>query len=446
MQRSRSAAIPHFAIHSAPAHDARAQSHLTPKPYSVPRRQPPPVIRRLQIVTSVPRSLSLRPVASGSSEPSASPSSRSSSCSRIPPANRISRPSGPPTRVIARASPAQASAPVVASVSGASRLDRVLAAPARVSRERLVPLADRHRHDVGRDARARSSPARAATPATSGPPRRSPCAMPSRAGRRGIDLHPAAPHRRRERVGHLLQPRQVRQRSVEELRTTDTAGSGTDTAAASPSNCGSVNGKRCERTHRPRCALSMTAAIRRQRAPPSALLLRVGPGVGLGARRGQRRERGGKHLLEGLPRQIQRARSRRPISSSTSGIARVSCSGFITGGATLATACDRARFGHARRPTIRGTSDRAESDPRARSSRRGSCRSSTMNGTLLERLANPPRLRRGEHRDSRRRSAAPAATSGTRLEHAGRELLERRPLLGAIGGRLGGGVRRRAAA
>ena len=49
-------------------------------------------------------------------------------------------------------------------------------------------------------------------------------------GRLRIDLDPAAPHRRGQRIGHLLQPRQMRSRSVEERAATRTAGSGTDTA------------------------------------------------------------------------------------------------------------------------------------------------------------------------------------------------------------------------
>ena len=80
-----------------------------------------------------------------------------------------------------------------------------------------MAVADRHRDDVGRDAGKDHR-------------RRAHAALRRRdldeialrnlqaLGRLRVDLHPAAPHRGRQRIRHLLQPRQVRGRSVAELR------------------------------------------------------------------------------------------------------------------------------------------------------------------------------------------------------------------------------------
>ena len=157
-----------------------------------------------------------------------------------------------------------------------------------------------------------------------------------RRGRR-IDLDPAAPHRRRQRIRHLLQPRQVRERAVEERGRGIRAGSETDTDRASPSNCGSTNAERAR-------VCRLLAPCRRARAggkrsPPAALLLRLGPRVERLRRRRQRRRTSPSSISSKVCHgRSSGFASRRPISSSTSGVARVWCSGCITGGATLATA------------------------------------------------------------------------------------------------------------
>ena len=155
-------------------------------------------------------------------------------------------------------------------------------------------------------------------------------------GRRRVDLDPAAPHRRRQRIGHLLQPRQVRRRAVEERRRGVRQEVERDTAArrrrtAAPTTTASAATARSARG----AAASAAGSVPHQ--PPFSCASVHASESGEAAR--ERRERGGQHLLEGLPRQVQRpAQEPRPTSSSTSGVARVSCSGFITGGATLATA------------------------------------------------------------------------------------------------------------
>ena len=113
---------------------------------------------------------------------------------------------------------------------------------------------------------ARSVPCADATSTTS------PCAMPSVRGGLRVDLDPAAPHRRRHRIRHLLQPRQVRERAVEERlrrvrqeverilrrRRRRTA------ARRTPSGSSAL--LRAGRRAQPRSG--------RQRSPPAALLLR----------------------------------------------------------------------------------------------------------------------------------------------------------------------------
>ena len=167
--------------------------------------------------------------------------------------------------------------------------------------------------------------------------------MPSFVGGRRIDLDPAAPHRRRQRIGHLLQPRQMRQRSIEErargirqqmkrilLRRRRR------TAARRRPASGPTGRRRCG-----------DRDGRRKRSPPSALLLRVRPRVSARGRGRERHERRGQHFIERLPRQLRAAsQAGAPTSSSTSGVARVWCSGFITGGATPTTAIVEPGFGH----------------------------------------------------------------------------------------------------
>ena len=193
-------------------------------------------------------------------------------------------------------------------------------------------------------------------------------------GRRRIDLDPAAPHRRRQRVGHLLQPRQVRQRAVEKVRRgvrqeverellprrRRTAARRTSRArrgarrrrrgAAPPSEAGSV-------PHQPPFSCASVQA-----SPPSAAggnAANVAPSISSNVSHGR---------SSGVCR-------RRPTSSSTS--------------ARRARLVQRRHHrrrhaGHGRpaspirarpRPTTRGTSGRAGSDRPGRWSRPGSCRS-----------------------------------------------------------------------
>ena len=145
-------------------------------------------------------------------------------------------------------------------------------------------------------------------------------AMPSVRRRRRVDLDPAAPHRRRQRIGHLLQPRQVRQRSVEERARRHTAGSEAETAgvavelrlgerraaaSARPAPLG-VASAAGSVPHQPpfSCASVHASQRRRRQAAPMNDSRRASP----------RRSRHGR---------VERLRQRRPTSSSTSAVARV---------------------------------------------------------------------------------------------------------------------------
>ena len=107
--------------------------------------------------------------------------------SRVAPGeqDQACRPRRPPCVTFTRVA-AQASAPVSASVTGARMLHRIGAAAARVARERLVSLPDRHRDGVGRRCRARAPPARAREPCADATSTRSPSAMPSRSAVCGL--------------------------------------------------------------------------------------------------------------------------------------------------------------------------------------------------------------------------------------------------------------------
>ncbi len=145
-------------------------------------------------------------------------SAPSCGCSCSSPANMIRLPSAAPARAIVTrvAAHARGNAPV----SGSTELrredrDRVHAAAARIARERLVTLANRHRDDVGRDAR-KDQDRRAQRALRRGDVDQIALCQLQPLGGLRIQLDPAAPHRRRQRVGHLLEPRQMRRRSVTE--------------------------------------------------------------------------------------------------------------------------------------------------------------------------------------------------------------------------------------
>ena len=305
-------------------------------------------------------------------------------------------PSGSPTRATRTRVAAQASAPVVASVSGASSADRVLAAPARVARERLCPcptgIATMSGAMPGEDhRRARSVPCVEAISTTS----------PSRdaepRGRRRVDLDPAAPHRRGQRVRHLLQPRQVRQRAVEER----------DEGYGRKWNGILLRVAVELRLRRParRAAFAVAAPRwrrhgqrRRQRAPPAALLLRLAS-----TRRRPRRPRAASRTWRpsissnvchgSVERRLQRA---------------ADFEQHVRRGARLVQrphhrrrharhGHQRARLGHRLDPRFEERVIRQDQiGERARLVEEAAEADDVRH--LLERLAHPPRRRRGEHR------------------------------------------------
>ena len=189
--------------------------------------------------------------------------------------------------------------------SPAREIDRVLAAAARVARERLVPLPDRHRDTSGAMPGEMHGRAPAACRAREATSTRSPSPMPSCAAVSGLIstqlLHIA------DVSGSGISCSHGRCASDPSRNCGDGYGrKWNGYCCASPSNCGSATSaqlgvdRRRRRGRRPR--------RRRQRAPPAALLLRVGPRVAAFGQRRQRRERRRQHLLERLPRQLDRRR------------------------------------------------------------------------------------------------------------------------------------------
>ena len=151
-----------------------------------------------------------------------------------------------------------------------------------------------------------------------------------------IDLDPAAPHRRRQRIGHLLQPRQVRERSVEERlrrvrqeverilrrRRRRTAARRTSRVARFAAGSRRRRARVARRLPRRQFPTSRPASARSPRRPSP-----------------RRVERRLEHLVVASATAGRAASSACcATSSSTSGVARVWCSGFIAGAATLATA------------------------------------------------------------------------------------------------------------
>ncbi len=251
------------------------------------------------------------------------------------------------------------------------QLDRILAAAARVARERLVSLPDRHRDACRARCPGDSTAAVRNVPCADVTSTTSPSPMPSFAAVAGIDLDPAAPHRRGQRIRHLLQPWQMRgEPSRNVVRRIRQEVEGILRRRRRRTRCDAADGARAAGLRGRRPATS--AGGQRPHQPPFACAsVHASPPS---AHRRQRGERRRQHLVERLPRQLERRSRPRPISSSTSGVARVSCSGRITGGATLATASTSPTRAPPR-SMIRGTSGPAGSDRPGRSSRPGSCRS-----------------------------------------------------------------------
>ena len=166
--------------------------------------------------------------------------------------------------------------------------------------------------------------------------------------RRRIDLHPAAPHRARDRIGHLLQPRQMRRRTVAELR-------------------------RGVRQEVERILLRVAIELRRRRTRPRSRRAATEPPASRLAAadvphqppfpappsthrrlrpRRKRRERRAKHLLERLPRQVHRLRQPPPdLEQHVRHRARLVQRPHDRG-ATLTTGTQRPRFRHGIDPRL----------------------------------------------------------------------------------------------
>ena len=214
---------------------------------------------------------------------------------------------------------------------------------------------------------------------------RSPCAMLQLLRGLRVDLDPAAPHRGRQRIGQLLQPRQVRRRAVvERLR-----GVGQEVERILSSRRRQTRGSRVPRLRPADCAELRTALLTVRAAVAGAA-----PTCATSSGR--------------LPRQRDRRLQLAATSSSTSAVARVWCSGFIAGRPTSSP------------PRSRPT--RARVDPRLeermiRQDEIGEgarvvdeAAEADDERNLEQRLAHLPRRRRRNTPDSRRRASAPWPT------------------------------------